>query len=88
MLSELDSMLHKLVAIVVAVVAAADAVVVDVVVVDVVGDAIADCSFVAVDGFVADGDHVGLENLNFDNFPYSAKKIKISLENICKNRLS
>ena len=79
-------MLHKLVAIVVA---AVDAAAVDAVVVDVAGDAIADCSFVAADEFVADGDHVGLENLNFDNFPYSAKKIKILSENfICKNRLS
>ena len=67
MLSELDSMLHKLVAIV----AAADVdAVVDVVAVD--DDAIADCSFV-VDDFVADDDHAGLENLNFDNFLYSAK---------------
>ena len=68
MLSELDSMLHKLVAIV-AVVAAAD---VDAVVV-VDDDAIADCSFVAAGDFVADDDHAGLENLNFDNFLYSAK---------------
>ena len=38
-------------------------------------DAIADCS--CVDGdFVVD-DHVGLENLNFDNFLYSAKQIEI-----------
>ena len=70
MLFELDSMSHKLVAIVVVVAAAAVAV--DVVVDVAVGDAIADCSFV-VDDFVADGDHVGLENLNFDNFLYSAK---------------
>ena len=72
MLSELDSMLHKLVAIV------AVAVAVDVDVVD--DDAIADCSFVAADDFVADDDHAGLENLNFDNFLYSAKQIKILSE--------
>ena len=81
MLFELDSMSHKLVAIVVA---AAAAVAVDVVVDVAVGDAIADCSFV-VDDFVADGDHVGLENLNFDNFLYSAKQIKILSEISCKN---
>ena len=78
MLSELDSMLHKLVAIVAAVAAADVDAVVDVVVVD--DDAIADCSFVAADDFVADDDHAGLENLNFDNFLYSAKKIKILSE--------
>ena len=74
MLFELDSMSHKLVAIVVAAAVAVDAVV-DVA----VGDEIADCSFV-VDDFVADDDHAGLENLNFDNFLYSAKQIKILLE--------
>ena len=81
MLFELDSMSHKLVAIVVVVAAA---VAVDAVVDVAVGDAIADCSFV-VDDFVADGDHVGLENLNFDNFLYSAKQIKILLEISGKN---
>ena len=75
-------MSHKLVAIVVVVAAAAVAV--DVVVDVAVGDAIADCSFV-VDDFVAGGDHVGLENLNFDNFLYSAKQIKILLEISGKN---
>ena len=79
MLFELDSKSHKLVAIVVAAAVAVDAAV-DVV----VGDVIADCSFV-VDDFVADGDHVGLENLNFDNFLYSAKQIKILLEISGKN---
>ena len=79
MLFELDSMSHKLVAIVVAAAVAVDAAV-DVV----VGDEIADCSFV-VDDFVADDDHVGLENLNFDNFLYSAKQIKILLEISGKN---
>ena len=69
MLSVLDSMLHKLVAIVAAAAVAA-AVAADVDAVVVVDDgAIADCSFVAADDFVADG----LENLNFDNFLYSAK---------------
>ena len=79
MLFELDSMSHKLVAIVVAAAVAVDAAV-DVA----VGDEIADCSFV-VDDFVADDDHVGLENLNFDNFLYSAKQIKILLEISGKN---
>ena len=76
MLSELDSMLHKLVAIVAAAAVAAD---VDAVVV-VDDDAFADCSLVAADDFVADDDHAGLENLNFDNFLYSAKQIKILSE--------
>ena len=54
-----------MVAVVAAAVAIADA--------GVAVDAIADCLFVDGD-FVVD-DHVGLENLNFDNFLYSAKEI-------------
>ena len=67
-----------MVAVVAAAVAIADA--------GVAVDAIADCSFVAADEFVADGDHVGLENLNFDNFPYSAKKIKILSEDFISKK--